>query len=232
VTTPSDARTAVLARIRASIGVTGKEPLRRAAVADRLAGRPRGVIPETARVEGAARLAAFAEKVVTTMASFEAVATAAEVPMAVAAYLAGRNLPAEIRHGADPRLASLPWSGTMLAVSTGRSDGRDPVGVSHAEAGIAETGSVVLVSGPDNPTTLNFLPETHVVVVDAADIVGGLEDAMARIRARFGAGVMPRTVNFVTGPSRSADIEQKLLYGAHGPKRLHVIMVGVGDGGG
>lgn len=224
----STSREAVLARIRASIGVTGKESTRRAAVADRLAGRPRGVVPAAARVEGAARIAAFGDKVATTMATFEALATAAEVPMAVAAYLARGNLPAIVRHGDDPRLAGLPWAGTALTLSAGRSNGADPVGLSHAEAAVAETGSVVLVSGPDNPTTLNFLPETHVVVVDAADVVGGIEDAMARVRARFGAGTMPRTVNFVTGPSRSADIEQKLLYGAHGPKRLHVILVGGG----
>jgi L-lactate dehydrogenase complex protein LldG len=81
----------------------------------------------------------------------------------------------------------------------------------------------MLVSGPETPSTLNFLPETHVVVVRASQIVGGYEDAWARLRAAMKA--MPRTVNFITGPSRSGDIEQTLQLGAHGPRRLHVVLV-------
>jgi L-lactate dehydrogenase complex protein LldG len=104
--------------------------------------------------------------------------------------------------------------------------GNDPVGVSHAIAGIAETGTVVLASGRDNPTTLAFLPETHIVVVRAADITGDYESAWGTVRAAFGKGQMPRTINLITGPSRSADIEQTLLLGAHGPQRLHLVVVG------
>jgi len=87
-------------------------------------------------------------------------------------------------------------------------------------------GTVVLASGPDNPTTLNFLPDVHIVVVDASDIGADFETAMARLRERYGTATMPRTVNMITGPSRSADIEQTLLLGAHGPRKLHVIVVG------
>ena len=86
--------------------------------------------------------------------------------------------------------------------------------------------TLVLFSGTDNPTTLNFLPDNHIVVIEAKDIVADYETMWAALRARFGKGVMPRTVNWVTGPSRSADIEQTLLLGAHGPRRLHVIVVG------
>ena len=84
----------------------------------------------------------------------------------------------------------------------------------------------MLTSGPDNPTTLNFLPDTHIVVVDAKDIAGDYEAVWQRLRERFGAGLMPRTVNLITGPSRSADIAQILILGAHGPRRLHVLIVG------
>ena len=83
----------------------------------------------------------------------------------------------------------------------------------------------MLLSGPDNPTTLNFLPDNHIVVLAAADIVGDYETAWDRLRAAFGKGRMPRLVNMITGPSRSGDIEQKLLLGAHGPRRLHVVIV-------
>ena len=89
----------------------------------------------------------------------------------------------------------------------------------------AESGTLMMVSGPDNPTTLNFLPDTHIVVVDADDIAGDYETLWTRLRSAFGEGVMPRTVNLITGPSRSADIEQTLILGAHGPRRLHVVVV-------
>jgi len=98
--------------------------------------------------------------------------------------------------------------------------------VSHAFAGVAETGTVVLASGTDNPTSLNFLPDNHIVVIDANDVAGDYESVWQRLRERYGDGLMPRAVNLITGPSRSADIEQTLILGAHGPRRLHVIVVG------
>ena len=146
--------------------------------------------------------------------------------MAVADYLRALNLPAALRMGEDLRLVGLPWRETAIEVSRGASDGKDPVGLSHALAGVAETGTVVLTSGRDNPTTLAFLPATHIVVVRAADIAGDYETAWGHVRTMFGKGGMPRTVNWITGPSRSADIEQTLLLGAHGPQRLHLIVVG------
>jgi len=84
----------------------------------------------------------------------------------------------------------------------------------------------VLLSGPDNPTTLNFLPDHHLVIIDAKDVAGDYETVWDRLRKKFGAGKMPRAVNWITGPSRSGDIEQKTLLGAHGPRSLHVLIVG------
>jgi L-lactate dehydrogenase complex protein LldG len=167
--------------------------------------------------------AAQAEAVSTTVAR---VASAADVPAAIADFLRAGNLPATLRRGADARLAEMPWAATPIVISHGASAGGDLNAVSHAEAGVAETGTLVLLSGPDNPTTLNFLPDNHIVVLRAADVEADLEAVWARLRARFGAGALPRTVNLVTGPSRSADIEQKLLLGAHGPRRLHIVIVG------
>ena len=104
--------------------------------------------------------------------------------------------------------------------------GKDLAAVSHAFGAVAESGTLMLVSGADNPTTLNFLPDTHMVVVDAKDVAGDYESLWRRLREKFGDGLMPRTVNLITGPSRSADIEQTLILGAHGPRRLHVMVVG------
>ncbi len=89
-------------------------------------------------------------------------------------------------------------------------------------AAVAETGSVVLVSGPESPTSLNFLPEFHVVLVYADQLVRHVEDVWGRLRR---AGVSPRTVNFITGPSKTADVEQTIQYGAHGPRGLDVIFI-------
>jgi L-lactate dehydrogenase complex protein LldG len=82
-----------------------------------------------------------------------------------------------------------------------------------------------MVSGSDNPTTLNFLPDNHLVVVAAGDLSGSFEEILEKLRARYGKEKMPRTLNLITGPSRSADIEQTLILGAHGPRKLHIIVV-------
>jgi len=132
-----------------------------------------------------------------------------------------------VKRGADQRLAALPWERERtLDVSSGPSDGKDLVAVSHAFGAVAESGTLMLISGPDNPTTLNFLPDSHIVVLDAKDVAGDYETLWRRLREKFGDGTMPRTINLITGPSRSADIEQTLILGAHGPRRLHVMVVG------
>jgi L-lactate dehydrogenase complex protein LldG len=220
-------RDIILATVRRSLGVTGEEAPRRLEVATRLAGHPSGIVPQRGQLPSAARLDLFVRIVEAAAGTVERVADPAGIPAAIATFLRAHNLPLAIRHGEDPLLESVPWgrAGT-LEVRRGPSDGRDLAAVSHAFAAVAETGTLVLTSGPDNPTTLNFLPDVHIVVVSAGDVAGGFESVMARLRERFGAGVMPRAVNLITGPSRSADIEQTLILGAHGPRKLHVIVVG------
>jgi L-lactate dehydrogenase complex protein LldG len=221
------ARDTLFASIRRSLGVTGTEPARRAAVEARIADHPRGVIPARGQLPPQARAKLFAEMVEAAAGSVAVLPHAADVPAAVSAFLRSQNLPMKVRRGNDPRLAALPWSeqGT-LEVSIGASDGHQLASVSHAFGGVAETGTLVLASGPDNPTTLNFLPDTHIVVVAAADIAGDYETVWQRVREKFGIAALPRAINMITGPSRSADIGQILILGAHGPRRLHVLVVG------
>ena len=133
------------------------------------------------------------------------------------------NCPATLRMGEDARLAEMKWSETPLEIAHGPSDGHDLNALSFAFAGVAESGTLALVSGRDNPTTLNFLPDNHVVVVKRDDIVADYEAVFVKLRAVYGKGGAPRTLNLITGPSRSADIEQTLLLGAHGPRRLHIV---------
>ena len=221
----SNSRETTFASIRRSLHVKGDERSRLAIVEDRLDRSPKGIIPTRAQIDAPARLALMLAKLEGVQATSAVLTSAAEVPAAVAEYLRANNLPATLRRGDDPRLESLPWAGTALEVATGRSHGGDLNAISHAEAGIAETGTLVLISGHENPTTLNFLPDNHIVVLSAGDIVGDLEQIWPRLRAKYGKGEMPRTVNCITGPSRSGDIEQTILLGAHGPRRLHVLLV-------
>jgi L-lactate dehydrogenase complex protein LldG len=219
------ARDAILGKVRKSLGA-GEDSARLDAVWDRLMNAPRGVIPARGRLDPEARVALFCDMAKTAAASVTRVPDEAAVPAAVADYLRSRNLAQSVRMGGDKRLRNIPWvSQRSLQVRHGPSDGEDEVSVSHASAGIAETGTLLLWSGKDNPTTLNFLPDHHIVVVDAKDVTGDLETAMSLTRQRYGKGEMPRTMNFVTGPSRSGDIEQTLLLGAHGPRALHIIVV-------
>jgi L-lactate dehydrogenase complex protein LldG len=220
-------RDIILATVRRSLGVTGAEAPRRLEVATRLAGHPAGIVPERGQLPPARRVDLFVRMVEAAAGTAEWTADPAGIPAAVAMFLRSLNLPLAIRHGADPLLTSVPWqtAGT-LEVRRGPSDGRDLAAVSRAFGAVAETGTLVLTSGPENPTTLNFLPDVHIVVVSASDVAADFETVMARLRARFGAGAMPRVVNLITGPSRSADIEQTLILGAHGPRKLHVIVVG------
>jgi L-lactate dehydrogenase complex protein LldG len=141
----------------------------------------------------------------------------------VARYLAAENLPAELVLAPDPSLDDIPWDARpLLRIRRGRAEMGDAVSLTPCFAAIAETGTLMLVSGPATPTTLNFLPDTHIVVVNGYQVVATYEDGWDRLRTTDG---MPRTVNFITGPSRTGDIEQRIELGAHGPRRLHIILV-------
>jgi L-lactate dehydrogenase complex protein LldG len=151
------------------------------------------------------------------------ITSTAELPGAIAGYLRSHNQPLRVRMGADARLSAVPWSREpSLSVDRGSAMASDTASVTHALAAVAETGTALIASGPDNPVTLSFLPETNFIVVARADIVGPLEEALARVPRT----AMPRTLNLVTGPSRSADIGGIPVLGAHGPRRLCLILVG------
>ncbi|MHB2167207.1 LutC/YkgG family protein [Alsobacter sp. R-9] len=217
------ARDEILGTIRRSLGVTGTERPRRTAVDDRLSTAPKGLVPERGQLAGEALVELFRTQTGTALATLEEVDTLEQVPAAVADYLRRGNLPARARIG--DALQDLPWGSTAVEVSAGASDGRDLVAVNRAFGGVAETGTIAMVSGQPSPTTLNFLPDYAIAVLRRSEIAGDYETLWARLRERYGKGVMPRTVNWITGPSRSADIEQTMLLGAHGPRSLHIVLV-------
>lgn len=223
----STARDRIFSRIRTSLGVKPGQDPREAVVARRMAERQRHLIPARAQLPAAEARAQFATYLTRGKASVIDVATVADLPMAIATYLRDHNGPPRLRFGNDSRLAALPWqTAPGLEIARGRADPADEVTLSYALAGAAETGTLILASGPDNPVTLSFLPDTHLVVLDADTLVGGYEDAMAIVRQRFGDRVMPRTLNLISGPSRTADIGGIPVMGAHGPRHLAVFVVG------
>jgi L-lactate dehydrogenase complex protein LldG len=222
----SDARGQILGKLRRSLKRDTLPPDRQAALEQRLADPQPGPIPARGQLAPQERVALFVKMAEDAACTVVRVATPDAVPAAVADFLARENLPAKLRVAPDPAVADLPWSSRpLLEITTGRSDGTDEVSLTPAFAGIAETGTLMLTSSAETPTTLNFLPETHIVMLRAGQVVGALEQAWAELRRRYGSSTMPRTVNLITGPSRSADIEQTLQMGAHGPRRLHIILV-------
>jgi L-lactate dehydrogenase complex protein LldG len=143
-----------------------------------------------------------------------------EVPMLLARYLSERILP---MHGVCwPSLAGLPWSTAGLEMQSRPAKDQDLVGVTGAFCAIAETGTLMLLSGAETPATTSLLPETHVAVIDPRRIVATMEDAWDLLRKEFKQ--TPRAVNFISGPSRTADIEQTVTLGAHGPYRVLLIL--------
>ncbi len=216
-------RETVLAALRQATGRSANAAEAAAAVRRRMASHSRNTIPARGQRDANGLVELFVEQATAVDATVARVDGAGAVPEAVAAYLRGENLPTRLCMAPDPALDAYPWDETpVLEIARGRGEGSDVVAVTGAFAAIAETGTLMLLSGPESPTTLNFLPDAHIVVVRAADMVGCYEDGWDRLRA---TGRMPRSVNFITGPSRSADIEQTLQLGAHGPRWLHVVLV-------
>lgn len=154
----------------------------------------------------------------------EPLSAMAAVPAAVARLAASRQPVPEIVLAPAAEIAGLPWATDIgLVTRVGRANGDTELSVTPAFAGIAETGTLMLVSGSATPTSLNFLPELHVVVLSAKRIVGAYEDAWDLLEREVEQ--MPRTVNFITGPSRSGDIGQTLHMGAHGPLEVHILLI-------
>jgi len=222
----SRARTEILTALRRSLA-RGDEAAARATVDSRISKPQRHLIPARSQVPPPAQIELFVRMATEQAASLVRVQCEGDVPGAIADFLKAHNLPPSVKAAPQPALEALDWSREpLLEVAFGGAAASDPVSVTGAFAGVAESGTLILVSGPDSPTALNFLPDNHIVVLRADRVVGPYEDAWSRLRSEYGPGILPRTVNLVTGPSRTADIEQTIQLGAHGPRRLHIVLVG------
>lgn len=219
------ARDNILARIRSKVGA-GSEAPRAATVDARLKAHARNLIPTRGQGDDDHRIGVFTAMMEAVGGTVEVLDDINDVPERAAAYLRQLNLPAHLRRGADPLLATLPWHRAgALEIAEGRAIDSDKASLTRAFAGVAESGTIIQYSGPESPTTLNFLPEAHIVVLEVANLHAGYEEAWSRLREKFGEAVMPRTVNMISGPSRTGDIEQTIVRPAHGPKNMHVLII-------
>ncbi len=190
----------------------------------RLAQHPRQLIPARSRLPDSERVALFVANVEKEFGSVARVPDLDAVPQAIAEYLAAQNLPTDIVMAPHPELQAIPWATRpLLRLREGRAEASDMVSLQHAFAGIAETGTLMLPSAPQRPTELNLLADTEIVLLRASRVLGAYEEAWDLLRGELGE--MPRNVMLITGPSRSADIEQTLELGAHGPRRLHIVLI-------
>lgn len=154
------------------------------------------------------------------LASTVGEAAAADVPAHVAAYLHERALP--LRLVCWQEFDELDWGRAGIQADARPARGDDLVGLTGAFCGVAETGTLMTLSGARTPPSVSLLPETHIAVLRRARVVRSMEDAWALLRSE--AAAMPRAVSFISGPSRTADIEQTVTLGAHGPYRVHIVL--------
>lgn len=221
----SGARDQILAGIRGALKRGPHDTDQIGLLRGRLDRHPRHIIPARSNLGSDGQVALFIEKARAVSATVDRVGEIGQVPYAVASYLAGENLPARLVQAPGLNESGLDWtSAPTMEVRVGPAEKQDETSLTPAFAGVAETGTLMLLSGSESPTSLNFLPPTHIVVLRRDQVVGAYEDAWDRVRDRPD-GDLPRVVNFITGPSRTGDIEQKIELGVHGPLRLHIIIV-------
>ena len=211
------ARESILARIRARQGKpAARTAVEREAVRSHIQAHPGSPRP---RMDWDP-VARFRERALGLASTVDEVDTLAAVPAVVARYLEARSLPLAAVCWAE--LAALDWHAAGVGIEVREARDADLVGITGAFCAIAETGTLMTVSGRETPATVSLLPETHVAVVRQSRIVRGMEEAWQLARSELGR--LPRAVNFISGPSRTADIEQTVTLGAHGPYRVHVIL--------
>ena len=211
-------REALLARVRAALRRDGTDDAARAAAQAYIAAHRSGPQPAA----GSDVVERFLRRATDMSSTVERIAALDEAPSAVARYLKTVDaVPATAV--CWPEFAMQGWAEAGLTVESRPTVGHDALGITGCSCAIAETGTLVLVSGTETPTATFLLPESHVAIVRAGQIVPAMEDAFARLRAE---GALPRGVSLVSGPSRTGDIEQTTVLGAHGPRRLHILLVG------
>ena len=219
------ARDRMLARVRNALGPRDGETAARARAEAYLAAHEQGPRPRMP-ADLAER---FMQRATDMQSTVERIAGADAIPRHIARYLEALTLPPPLAAQKSqagicwPEFAALDWAGARLTIEARPTTGNDRLGVTGVFCGIAETGTLVILSGHDTPTATTLLPDTHIAVLRSSRIVAGMEEAFALIARERGR--LPRAINFISGPSRTGDIEQTIVLGAHGPFRVHILLL-------
>lgn len=213
------ARENILARIRGQTGKAGAtNEGELAAVRSHISNHQRGPLPTFAMHDPVRHFVEECARLTTTITE---VAGLADVPLEVARYIASASL--RPRCVGWPGFASLDWQATGIQYDNRPANGDDMIGITGCFCAIGETGTLLLLGAPNTPKSTALLPETHICIVKKSRMVPTMEDAFQLMRNEIGEP--PRATFFVSGPSRTADIEQTIVIGAHGPYRVHVILI-------
>jgi L-lactate dehydrogenase complex protein LldG len=218
-------REAILGRVRSALGKSGRDAQAIAEAQATIEKRGQGPRPQmTADLVGR-----FLRRATDMESTIERIGDSSEIPAAVARYIDGLELPEPLaaqkshRGVCWPEFADLNWREAGLEIEARPTIGDDRLGITGTFCAIAETGTLVILAGADTPTATTLLPDTHIAVLRADRIVAGMEEAFDLIRREHGA--LPRAVNMISGPSRTGDIEQTIVLGAHGPYRVHILVL-------
>jgi len=184
----------------------------------------RATPPKMGSLSGKKKIDRFVEQASQQYATVDTLSSLDDLPRYLTKWLRRQNLPQEVVIA--PILEHLDWQDTKsVTTRTGAATTADMVGVSMAYGAAAETGTVMMISGEQTPTTLNFVPDVEIIVLSKKDISAGMEGCWDQLRAyKDKTGQMPRAVNYITGPCRTADVEATMVLGAHGPRRLHRLL--------
>lgn len=218
-------RDAVLGRVRAALGKRERDAKAIADAQAIIVAHTQGPRPRLP----ADLVLRFLQRATDMESTVERIGNRREIPTAVARYLDALVLPELLaqqksRRGVCwPEFGDLDWAGAGLDIQARPTTGDDRLGITGAFCAIAETGTLVILSSADTPTATTLLTDTHIAVLRAERVVAGMEEAFALIRRELGR--LPRAVNMISGPSRTGDIEQTIVLGAHGPYRVHILVV-------
>jgi L-lactate dehydrogenase complex protein LldG len=214
----TDAREKMLAAIRVKIGHLPER--HRDHVALRLQTHARHIIPERVNISSTELISLFQKQAESVGTRVFHIASA-EIETQLKILFAERQIH-KVKISDSDITRDINWKSLDVEAITGAATTEDTVAVTNCLCAVAETGTLVFAASKETPTSLNVLPEIHVVILHEDNIVASYEDAWDKIRL---LPSVPRCVNLITGPSRTGDIEQKILMGAHGPRELWIFLI-------
>ncbi len=221
----STARAKIFASISQNLASDISDPNRRKRVMDRLRTHARNTVPSRVPQQAEARMDEFQKFCLENAMSWVEVTTLADIPVQVHAFLRDHQQPTQIKGTLEDIVSSIPWDiNPLLSLTYGACTAKDVTTISGCVAAIAETGTLVVQSGRLFSIGAAFFPDNHIVIIKQSQVQAWYEQGWDIVREMSPTGI-PRHVTLISGPSRTADIEHKVQLGAHGPRRLHIIML-------